>query len=68
MKENRLNVALSSDAGEALDQVQSRTGLTKSELVNRAVVMYAFMDGEVRDGGKLLVQHEEKPDTVIRFF
>jgi hypothetical protein len=68
MSDKRANFIMTKESDKALTQAQQATGLTKSDLLNRAIVMYAFLDGEARTDGKLIVRREGEPDTAIRFF
>jgi hypothetical protein len=68
MSEKRVNFAMSDDSDKALTRVQQATGLNKTDLINRAIVVYAFLDREARTDGKLIVRREGEPDTAIRFF
>ena len=51
---DRVNVALIAEAVEALAKLQERTGLKKVDLVNRALLIYEFVDSELRAGNPKL--------------
>lgn len=53
---DRITVALVRKAGEDLQRLQGRTGLSKTDLVNRAISLYEFIDGQVQAGNELLVR------------
>jgi hypothetical protein len=63
---DRINVALVAEAAEALDKLQSRTGLKKVDIVNRALKLYEFIDDEVRAGNKILIRDEEGKDSLVK--
>ncbi len=53
---DRITVALIPKAGEDLQHLQERTSLSKTDLVNRAITLYAFVDAQLRAGRDLLVR------------
>lgn len=63
---DRVNVALVVDAAEALDKLQSRTGVKKVDIVNRALRLYEFIDAELRAGNKILIRDEDGKDSVVK--
>lgn len=67
MQDKRINVALSNEAQQAIAATQKRTGLNKTAVANRALVLYEFLSNETGDDGKLIVRREGQPDTLIRF-
>ena len=56
---DRITVALIPKAGEDLQRLQDRTSLSKTDLVNRAITLYEFVDAQQRAGRDLLVRHKE---------
>jgi len=52
----RITVGLIRKTSDDLDKLTESTGLSKTDLVNRAVQLYAFVDEEVRSGGTVAVQ------------
>lgn len=52
----RITVALIPKAGKDLQTLQDRTGLSKTDLVNRAITLYEFIDAQ---------QHAER-DVLVR--
>ncbi len=56
---HRLTVNLTEKAQEALDLVASQTGRSKTDTVNRALIVNAWIEQVTRDGGSIYV--EEKP-------
>lgn len=55
----RVNVALITDASQALAKLQERTGLKKVDVVNRAVQLYELIDAEIREGGQVLLRAQD---------
>lgn len=49
----RVTVALIPRAVDDLKVLRTRTGLSKTGIVNRAVSLYAFVDGQMREGRQL---------------
>lgn len=43
-------------AQEALDETAERLGLSKTDVINRAVQAYAFLEEQMAAGAKILVQ------------
>ena len=56
---DRITVALVKQAGEDLQTLQDRTGLSKTDIVNRAISLYEFIDAQVKDGNDLLVRDQK---------
>lgn len=56
----RITVALIPRAAEDLQNLQDKTGLSKTDLVNRAISLYEFIEAERSAGRELLVRD---PDT-----
>lgn len=56
---DRITVALVQKAGEDLQHLQDRTGLSKTDLVNRAITLYEFIEAQLRLGRDLLVRDRE---------
>jgi hypothetical protein len=60
----RANVALIPRTQEALDATTRRTGLSKTDVVNRAVQAYAFLEEQWSAGARILVQHGDMTEEV----
>jgi hypothetical protein len=52
----RITVALIPKAVADLQHLQDRTSLSKTDLVNRAISLYEFIDGQTRAGQDLLLR------------
>jgi hypothetical protein len=55
----RLTVNLTSRASRALDQTTELTGDTKTDAVNRALQVYAYVEKVLAQGGALYVREAE---------
>ncbi len=60
---DRITVALVQKAGTDLQGLQDRTGLSKTDIVNRAITLYEFIDGQMRLERDLLVRDRESGET-----
>lgn len=66
---DRITVALVRKAGDDLHALQERTDLSKTDLVNRAISLYKFIEDQIQAGNELLVRDPKTKDTqLIRFF
>lgn len=64
----RITAALIPQSAAALNATRERTGLSKTDIVNRALTFYEFADSHLRDGRDLLVRDRETGETqLIRF-
>jgi hypothetical protein len=61
----RRNVAL---IAEALSKLQRRTGLTKVDVVKRALVIYEFIDAELREGKQIVVRGADGTEQLVKIF
>jgi uncharacterized UPF0146 family protein len=60
----RITVALVARAAADLQATQDRTGLSKTDIVNRAISLYEFIDTELNDGGELIVRRDGKEHLI----
>ena len=51
----RITVGLIRKTADQLDRLSEHTGMTSTDLVNRAVTLMAFVDEQTRAGRELLV-------------
>jgi len=65
---DRINVALITEAADALSKLQERTQLKKVDIVNRALSLYEFIDAELRAGNELLVRNGVGESQRIKIF
>ena len=64
----RITVALTPRASESLQQLQDRTGQGKSDIVNRAITLYEFVEAQLSAGHELIVRnHVTGENQLIRF-
>jgi hypothetical protein len=64
----RITVALIRKAAEDLQALQDRTGYSKTDIVNRAITMYEFIDAQQKAGKDLLVRDQGTGETeLVRF-
>ncbi|WP_424533766.1 hypothetical protein ACOZ38_25875 [Sphaerisporangium viridialbum] len=52
----RITTALIPKSSEALQRSLDRTGLTKTDLVNRAIALFDFIDEQLNSGKELLLR------------
>lgn len=64
----RITVALIAEAAEAMSKIQSRTGLKKVDIVNRALAIYEFIDAELRAGNQVLLRSPEGREQLVKIF
>ncbi|GAA0951818.1 hypothetical protein [Actinocorallia libanotica] len=64
----RITVNLTPKTTLDLNELVERTGDTKTDTINRALQLYAFLDGVIREGGKVYVQESESDELErVRF-
>jgi hypothetical protein len=52
----RITVALVPKAGADLQSLQERTGLSKTDILNRAISLYEFLDTQIQNGNDFIVR------------
>ena len=62
---DRITVALIPQAAEDLQRLQDRTGLSKTDLVNRAISLYEFINAQLGEGRDLLIRDNEVKETQV---
>jgi hypothetical protein len=62
---DRITVALIPKAGEDLQRLQDRTSLSKTDIANRAITLYEFIDSQLRDGRDVLIRDNKTGMTEI---
>jgi hypothetical protein len=64
----RITIALIAKAAEDLRELQGRTGLSKTDAVNRAISVYGFIDQQLARGNELILRHAETGrEQLVRF-
>jgi hypothetical protein len=61
----RITVALVAKAAEDLHRTQERTGLSKTDIVNRALTLYEFIDRKLANGSELVLRDEQSGETEL---
>lgn len=56
---DRVTVALVPKAATDLQNTMERTGLSKTDIVNRAVSLYEYVDARLTAGDELLIRNSE---------
>ena len=59
----RITVALIPKAGEDLQRLQERTSLSKTDITNRAITLYEFIDAQIRAGRDVLIRDGKTGET-----
>ena len=61
----RVTVALVPKAAEDLQRTVERTGLSKTDIVNRALSLYEYVDTHVAAGDELLIRDKQTGQMVV---
>jgi uncharacterized protein (DUF342 family) len=62
---DRITVALIPKASEDLQRLQDRTSLSKTDLANRAITLYEFIDAQIRAGRDVLIRDSKTGKTEL---
>jgi hypothetical protein len=64
---DRLSVSLIPRTVEELEQLHEKTGMSKTDIVNRAISLYAFVTEQLDSGQDLLIRDRQtKKDQLIQ--
>ena len=64
----RITVALIPQSADDLQHLQDKTSLSKTDLVNRAITLYEFIDSQLRGGQDLILRDRKTGETqLVRF-
>ncbi len=64
----RITVALIPQSADDLQHLQDKTTLSKTDLVNRAITLYEFIDSQLRSEQDLILRDRKTGETqLIRF-
>jgi hypothetical protein len=64
----RITVALIPAVADDLRRLQERTNLSKTDIANRAITSYEFLDAQIQTGHDLIVRDRRTGDTqLVRF-
>ena len=61
----RITVALIPKAGADLQRLQERTSLSKTDVTNRAITLYEFIDAQIRAGRDVLIRDGKTGETQL---
>ena len=59
----RITVALIPKVEQDLQSLRGRTGLSKTDIVNRALSLYEFIDQQLHEGGEVLIRNSDTGET-----
>jgi hypothetical protein len=61
----RITVALIPKAVADLQSLQDRSGLSKTDLVNRAISLYEFINAQLHEGNEVLIRDPVKNENQL---
>jgi len=61
----RITVNLTPKAADGLRRLQERTGWSKTDLINRAVLGYEFIESHLSDGYDLLIREPKSGEIEV---
>ena len=61
----RITVALIPKAGADLQRLQERTSLSKTDITNRAITLYEFIDAQIRADRDVLIRDSKTGETQL---
>lgn len=64
----RITVALIPRTRGDLQRLGQRTALSKTDIVNRAITLYEFIDAQLRAGQEILIRNNRTQETQIVLF
>jgi hypothetical protein len=68
LQPDRITVALIPQSSADLQHLQEMTSLSKTDLVNRAITLYEFIDSQLRAGQDLIIRNQKTGETqLVRF-
>jgi len=62
---DRISVTLIPKATEALRLLQRGTSLSKTDLANRAIILYQFVDDQLRSGHDIIARNQATGETQL---
>lgn len=60
---DRITVALIPKAATELQRLQDRTSLSKTDIANRAITLYEFIEAQTRAGRDVLIRDNDTGET-----
>jgi hypothetical protein len=61
----RITVALVAKAAADLRRTVARTHLSQTDIVNRALSLYEFIDSEMSSGGEVIIQRDGQEHRIV---
>ena len=61
----RITVSLIPKVGEDLRRLQERTTLSKTDILNRAITLYEFLDNQMRNGHEFMLRNGSTGETQL---
>ena len=55
---DRITVALVEKASDDLQSIHERTRMSKTDIVNRALSLYEFVESELSEGAQLIIRQD----------
>jgi hypothetical protein len=62
---DRITVGLTKRSADELERLQHETGLSKTDLVNRAIGLYKFITDHLERGEQLLIRDADGKDMLV---
>ncbi len=62
----KITTILVPEAAKDLDHVKEETGYSKTDIVNKALILYRFISDELRGGGQLYLKRPDGETQLIR--
>ncbi len=62
-KAERITVALVPKVADELQRLQGRTGLSKTDLTNRAITLYEYISDQLNAGKEVLIRDKKTGET-----
>lgn len=64
---HKVTVNLIPKAWDAANETATRTGLTRTDVINRALQVYAFFEQTAAEGGEVLVRSQDGRLNQVKF-
>jgi uncharacterized protein (DUF342 family) len=63
----RVTVALIPRAADQLEWLQQQTQLSKTDIVNRSITLYAFIEEQMAAGNEIIIRDHDGSEKMVRF-
>lgn len=68
-KKDRLSLEFSEGTKDSFEKLKEKCGASSiSEVVRRALVIYEYLLDQQKSGGRIITEHPDRPNEVIRVF